>query len=155
MKQSTRIKLIVVGIAGATALVAVLAWRESGYPLAYIRPERVHLARVTGVRSKRSRDLTASELARLCELLAGARRIESFEGRRSVSVELMTVDYGRVMVHDFGNPGANLHLRAGRPDEETVTVRSGRLGRFLAKLAAELAAPAPEQKAPGSGRGES
>ncbi len=151
MKKSTRIKLIVAGIVAAVAFVALLAWRESGYPLAYIHPDRVYLARATGVQSKRARDLTPEELAQLCEILANAKRIKSFQGRRSVSIELMTVDYGRVMVYDFGNPGANLLINAAKPEEESFTVRSGKLGDFLKKLAAELAPPEPEKKS----RGES
>ena len=101
--------------------------------------ERVHGARATGLAGRRSRELRPGELAELCALLRAARRTDPFEGQRAVSVELVTADYGRVLVHDFGGPGANLHLRAGRPDKENVTVRSGNLGEFLRRLAADLA----------------
>jgi hypothetical protein len=139
VERRTRIKLIVAAVVAAVLFIAALAWHERGYPLRYLRPGRVSLARAAAVRSRRSRDLTKDELAELCRLLNSARRVEHFEGRRSVSVELMTVDYGQVIVYDFANPGANLLLFAGRPEEETCTVRSSALGDFLAGLAAELA----------------
>ncbi len=138
MEKRARTRLIVAGIAAAVLFVGALAWWESRFPLKYLDADRVHMARAEAVRGGRERELTGEERAELCELLNGAPRIESFEGRRSVTVELVTADYGRVNVYDLGGPGANLLINAGRKGEETCTVRSGKLGDFLARLAGEL-----------------
>jgi hypothetical protein len=153
VKLSRRIALAVAGGAAVVAFVALLAWRESRYPLRYLAAGRVHMARARSARGRRSRDLRAGELHRLCELLAAARRIRPFHGRRSVTVELMTLDYGRVVVHDFGSAGAELQINADSGKEESCSVHSGRLGEFLQELASELAVPGPEKRAATAKRG--
>jgi hypothetical protein len=149
MEKKTRTRLIFAGIAAAVLFVGTLAWHESRFPLRYLKSRRVNLTRASGIRSRCSRDLTEAEVTELCALLRSARRTESFDQRRSVMVELETVDYGRVMVYDAGSPGANLHINAGRREERSCTVHSPGLGRFLKKLAAELTAPAPKKKPKG------
>jgi len=148
VKLSVRVRLIVLAVAAATLFVGAVAWRESGLPLAYLGPERVHAGRATGLPGRRGRDLERAEIAELCTLLRRARRIDDFEGPRSVSVELATLDYGRVLVHDFAGPGANLHLDAGGPNEAMVSVRSRALGELLGRLGRELARPAEKAAAP-------
>jgi hypothetical protein len=148
MEARTRLKLIAAATVAAVACVAALAWWESGFPLRYVSAGRVHGARAASVRGRRGRDLANGEIAELCRLLSSARRIDDFQGPRSVEVELDTVDYGRVRVYDFSGPGANLYLHVGRPEEESCTVRSGRLGDFLSVLADELEKPAAEGPAP-------
>jgi hypothetical protein len=150
VQKRTKITLIVVAAVAAVTFVAVLHWYEARFPLRYVKPERVHLARARGVRSRRARELKPAELAELCALLRAAPRVESFDGRRTVGVELTTPDYGTVRIYDLGGPGANLLIRAGEGGEETCTVRSGRLGEFLAGLSAELAEAEPAP-APGNG----
>ncbi len=147
MEKKTHTRIVVVGTVAAVLFVGALAWHESRFPLRYLKPQRVNLARASGIRSRRSRDLTGAEVTELCALLRSARRTDSLDRRRSVMVELVTVDYGRVMIYDFGNPGGSLHINAGRPGEKSCTVHSSRLGDFLEKLAAELAVPAPKEKA--------
>jgi hypothetical protein len=151
VKLSGRTKLIVLAAAAAVLFVAVVAWREAGRPLAYISADRVHGVRAEGVPGRRARDLSPEETAELCALLRAARRIGDFQGPRSVSVELVTADYGRLMVYDFDGPGANLNIDAGGPTERMVSVRSSALGRFLKRLGAELAgsrgSPARPEKA--------
>ena len=150
VERKTRIKLIVAGVVGAVLFVGGLAWHESGFPLRYLRPDRVRLARARCVQTGRSRNLEPEELSELCDLLRSARKTDPFQARRSVGVELITADYGRVMVYDLDGPGANLHLNAGKPQETTCTVRSSKLGRFLAGLAEELGAPEPGEGGGGS-----
>ncbi len=150
MEKPTRNRLIFAAVAAAVLFVGALAWHESRFPLRYLDASRVHTARVEAVRGRRSRELTAEETAELCRLLSSARHMGGFEGARAVRVELGTVDYGKVNVYDFGGGGANLLVNAGRPEQESFSVRSSALGEFLEQLAEELAVE-KEEEPPASG----
>ena len=142
MEKRTRLKLIVAGIVLAAGSVAAVAWHESLFPLRYLDFKRVNMAQASAVSGGRSRDLEPGEIEELCRLLRAAKEFEDFEGRRTLRVEMRTVDYGRVIVQDLDGPGANLHIMAGDPRERTCTVRSGALGDFLRRISAGLGAAA-------------
>jgi len=135
MDKRRKTLLVAAAAAALVLLIGGIAWWESGFPLRYLEPGRVQLASAASLTSRRSRLLGAGELAELCAALRAARAARPVDGPRTLRVELATVDYGRVLVCDLGGPGAQLVM-----EKKELTVRSGRLGRMLARLSAELAA---------------
>lgn len=136
-----RRRLILLGVVlGAVAIfVGALAWWESRFPLKYLDARRCSAAQAQSRSGRFRRDLSPGEIAGLCSFLRAAREVGEVDGASSVTVELMTQDYDRVVIEDLSGPGARITLFAGKPAEKCATVKSDTLGTFLESLRLEAA----------------
>jgi hypothetical protein len=152
MRKRRRVLFIAAAVAALAGGLGLLAWEETRRPLAGLRPENVSRASIYSLsRRGTGRALDAAELEELCAALAGARVTAPPDGPSAIRVEVESSGFGRVELRDFNGPGAYLVVGAGGARPRETALRSGRLGRFLAELAASLSvpdgarAPAPER----------